>query len=82
MGFWGANGVSLEAGYTVPEADEAAVKRLSLSCAERRYVLADASKLGRASRVSYAPFSAATLLTCGDVPEEYRVHENVVVVGA
>ena len=82
VGFWGANGVSLEAGYTVPEADEAAVKRLSLSRTERRYVLADASKLGRASRVSYACFSAATLLTCGDVPESYRSRENVVVVGA
>lgn len=81
VGFWGANGVSLEAGPTVPEVDEAAVKRASLARAARRYVLADASKLGRVSHVSYAAFDDVTILTCGDVPAEYRAHKNVVVVG-
>ena len=81
VGFWGANGVSLEAGPTVPEADEAAVKRASLARAARRYVLADASKLGRVSHVSYAAFDDVTILTCGDVPAEYRARKNVVVAG-
>lgn len=81
VGFWGANGVSLEAGPTVPEADEAAVKRASLARAARRYVLADASKLGRVSHVSYAAFDDVMILTCGDVSAEYRARKNVVVVG-
>lgn len=82
LGFFGANAVSLEAGCTVPEADEAAVKRLALARSARRYVLADASKLGRVSRVSFAAFDDATLITCGDVPAAYRARENVHVVGA
>ena len=81
LGFFGANAVSLEAGCTVPEADEAAVKRLALARSARRYVLADASKLGRVSRVGFAAFDDATLITCGDVPAAYRARENVVVAG-
>lgn len=82
LGFFGANAVSLEAGCTVPEADEAAVKRLALARSARRYVLADASKLGRVSRVSFAAFDDATLITCGNVSDEYRARENVLVAGA
>lgn len=81
LGFWGANGVTLEAGYTTPDASEAAVKRAAMAHTERRYVLADASKLGRTSRVSFADFDEVTLLTCGDVPMEYRARKNVIVAG-
>ena len=49
--------------------------------AERRYVLSDASKFGRTSRVSFAPFASAQILTAGDVPQEYRGRANVGAVG-
>ena len=45
-------------------------------------MLADASKLGRVSRVGFAAFDDVTLITCGDVPAAYRARENVIVVGA
>lgn len=80
LGFWGANGVSVEAGLTAPDRDEALVKQLSMERTARRYVLADASKLGRASLVEFGPLSFATVITCGDVPDTYRACENVVEV--
>ncbi len=82
LGLFGANAVSLEAGCTVPEPEEAAVKRGAMARSARRCVLADASKLGRVSRVGFAAFDDVTLITCGDVPAAYRARENVIVVGA
>ena len=80
LGFWGANGITPEAGLTSPEPNEAMVKRASMARATRRYVLADASKLGRTSLVAFADFCDATIVTCGDVPEEYRSFDNVMEV--
>lgn len=80
LGFWGANGVSPEAGFTTPDRNEAMVKQVTMERTARRYVLADASKLGRTSLVEFAPFPSATIVTCGDVPEEYSAYENVLEV--
>ncbi len=81
LGFWGSNGITEDAGYTTPDRSEAQVKQASMERAERRYVLSDASKFGRTSRVSFAPFASAQILTAGDVPQEYRGLANVVAVG-
>lgn len=82
LGFWGANGVTLEDGFTTPDRNEAQVKQLSMEHTSCRYVLADASKVGVTSLVGFSPFDAATLVTSG-LPEElaaYRERENVVEV--
>lgn len=78
LGFWGSNGITQESGFTAPESREAMIKRVSFSCAARRFVLADATKLGRTSLVTFANFSDATVVTCGDIPDEYRGLDNVV----
>ena len=78
LGFWGSNGITPEAGLTTPEPNEAMVKRVSMGRTTRRYVLADASKLGRTSLVAFADFCAATIVTCGDVPERYKAFYIVV----
>ena len=80
LGFWGTNGITEEAGLTSPEPNEAMVKRLSMERTERRYVLADATKFGRTSLVNFAPIDRATILTCGNVPNDYRGRANVVEV--
>ena len=80
IGFWGANGISLQGGFTSPESNEALVKQLTMERAARRYVLADATKFDNTSLVGFGPFSSATIITCGDVPEKYRACENVVEV--
>lgn len=80
LGFWGANGITPDAGFTTPDRNEAMVKQASMERTARRYVLADASKLGRMSLVEFAPFPSATIVTCGDVPEEYSACESVLEV--
>ena len=80
LGFWGANGITPEHGFTSPESSEALVKQLSMEHAARRYVLADATKFDSTSLVGFGPFSSATIITCGDVPERYRAFDNVVEV--
>jgi len=49
LAFLGANGVSLECGFTTPDPSEAAVKRLMVQGASRGVLLADRSKFGHAS---------------------------------
>ncbi|MST72586.1 DeoR/GlpR family DNA-binding transcription regulator [Olsenella porci] len=80
LGFWGSNGITEECGYTVQDRGEAAVKSAALAHCARGFVLADASKLGRTSLITYAPLSSATLVTSGDVPDEWARRDNVVVV--
>ena len=43
-GFWGANGVSLQKGFSTPELKEAMVKRKSMENCRDCYILADESK--------------------------------------
>ena len=80
LGFWGANGITPEAGLTSPEPNEAMVKRVSMERATRRYVLADATKFDSTSLVRFGAFDSATIVTCGDVPEKYKAYNNVVEV--
>jgi DeoR family fructose operon transcriptional repressor len=46
VAFLGTNGISMTRGLTTPDPAEAAVKRLMLSCASKRVLLADHSKFG------------------------------------
>lgn len=71
LGFWGANGITKEAGCSCPEREEAQVKRASLSRSARRFVLADASKFGRVAPVSFASLDQVEVLTVS-VTEGYE----------
>lgn len=81
LGFWGANGATKEDGFTTPDLNEAEVKRLSMMQTMHRFVLADASKVGRTSLVTFAGFDAATLIT-SELPSgsAYAAYENVEIV--
>lgn len=63
LGFWGANGITKEAGCTCPEREEAQVKRASLSKCARRYVLADSSKFGRMAAIEFASLNRVEIVT-------------------
>lgn len=71
LGFWGANGVDLQAGCTCPEREEAQVKRLSLSRCSKRYVLADASKFGRVAAIEFASLHNVEVVTTA-TPKGYE----------
>lgn len=62
-GFWGANGVSIQKGFSTPELKEALVKRKSMENCKECYVLADESKFNQISSVTFAPFESATVIT-------------------
>lgn len=76
-GFFGTNGVNRTAGFTTPDANEALVKRTALEQCRTAYILCDNSKFHVVSSVTFAPFSAATVLT-DLVPEEFEDAENIV----
>ena len=79
-GFLGTNGATREQGFTTPDTGEAMVKMLAAQHSACRYVLADASKLGVVTPVTFSSFDAATLITCGSVDASYSTLSNVVEV--
>ena len=72
-GFWGANGVSLQKGYSTPELKEAMVKKKSMENCKERFVLADESKFNHISSVTFAPFEGATVITTGLNLPAYKI---------
>lgn len=78
-GFFGSNGITSEEGYTTPDANEALVKQMAMEHCRNRYMLADKSKFGIVSSVTFFPFEGAQILT--DVcPENYKKYNNILVV--
>ncbi|MER2089699.1 DeoR/GlpR family DNA-binding transcription regulator [Sporosarcina sp. JAI121] len=60
--FLGVNGFHLEYGYTTPDPEEAAVKRLASSLARTTYVVADHSKYNKVSFSSITALEDAVLI--------------------
>lgn len=79
-GFFGADGISHRGGFTTPDINEAVVKRTAMEQCEAVYVLADHSKFGGISSVTFAGFERAEILT-DSCPESYRQSKNVHIVG-
>ena len=75
-GFFGTNGVTKEQGFTTPEVKEALIKRRAMEQTKEAYVLADASKFGEISTVTFGAFADATILT-NQVKQEYRGFSNI-----
>ncbi|KFN90853.1 DeoR family transcriptional repressor [Tetragenococcus muriaticus 3MR10-3] len=69
--FLGMNGVELEAGFTTPDPEEAAVKRQALQQSQQAYVLLDHSKLQQVTFVQVAPLKSATIVT-NSCPQKFR----------
>lgn len=63
IGFWGANGIHRTIGFTTPDPEEADIKRVSMSRCKRRFIVADSSKFGVISPVTFAEFKNAAVIT-------------------
>ena len=62
--FVGADGYSVDNGLTASDFDTARINQLVVACSDKRILLADTSKAGRASVIHYAPIeSIDTLVT-------------------
>lgn len=75
--FMGANGVSQEAGFTTPDAEEAMLKAEAIARSYMVYILADRSKFGVVASVTFADLRKACILT--DVLEEESYRSSTVV---
>ena len=75
--YLGTNGISLSAGFTTPDPDEAAVKEAAVQKSYITYILADHSKFGQISSVTFAPLEKACLIT--DRASDARYKEKCVL---
>ncbi|MCP3028186.1 DeoR/GlpR family DNA-binding transcription regulator [Halobacillus sp. A5] len=80
--FMGANGVSLEDGYTTPDPEEAAIKRTTLTLSQARHMLIDASKFNEVTFSHITPISEANIITNykGALLEQILEKTNIKVV--
>ena len=79
-GFFGTNGISRQSGLTTPDMNEAMVKKTAMGQCRECFILADHSKFGNVSSVTFGAFQSGTILTDG-CPEEYKSSGNVVICG-
>ncbi len=78
--FIGANGVSIERGYTTPDAEEAFVKATAFDRSFVTYILADHSKFGVVSSVTFAPIDRGCIITDFLPDETYSRHTVIKTV--
>jgi DeoR family fructose operon transcriptional repressor len=81
LGFFGTNGITLHEGFTTPDPAEARVKSTALSHCQRRIVLADPSKFGALSAVSFAKLSEAEIMTTKQPDPQYRNTTTILLAG-
>ena len=79
-GFWGANGISMQRGFSTPELKEALVKKRSMENCRDCYILADDSRFNQISSVTFAPFESAKIITTGLTKPAYRKSKNVIEI--
>ena len=63
MGFFGCNGIDLNQGLTTPDYEEAIVKKAAMEQCKKVYVLADHTKFGVKTAVSFHPFVGKEIIT-------------------
>ncbi|MDE6024915.1 MAG: DeoR/GlpR family DNA-binding transcription regulator [Lachnospiraceae bacterium] len=70
--FVGVNGISITGGYSTPDKNEAIVKRTVIENSLDSYIVADHSKLGKVSGVTFAGIREAGLISDGPVEKKYK----------
>lgn len=68
--FLGTNGISLEAGLTTPEINEAMVKREVLKVSGEKYVLADKEKFDKISNIKFSSLENCKIITTNEAIKE------------
>lgn len=80
IGFWGVNGINRSIGFTTPDPEEAEMKRLSIRKCKKRYIVADSSKFGAISPITFADFNFASVITDKE-NDIYSDCDNIIVAG-
>ncbi|MCI2061437.1 MAG: DeoR/GlpR family DNA-binding transcription regulator [Eubacteriaceae bacterium] len=79
--FIGTNGIDTERGYTTPDIDESMVKTTVINQSYVSYILADHSKFGLITSVSFADIREACIITDHVTDKKYIKHTIVKEVG-
>ncbi|MCR5417255.1 MAG: DeoR/GlpR family DNA-binding transcription regulator [Pseudobutyrivibrio sp.] len=70
--FMGTNGISVHAGFTTPDSDEAMIKTEAIRHAYMSYILADHSKFDQIASVTFAEIADCCIITDDMVGKEYQ----------
>lgn len=70
--FVGTNGISVEKGFTTPDMEEALMKREAIKRSYLSYVLADHTKFGKVTSVTFADIDKACIITDYLPDEKFR----------
>lgn len=77
-GFFGTNGLTRKNGFTTPEMREAMIKKRAMLSSKDVYVLADSSKFGKISPVSFGRVESANIIT-ENCPKEFEDLNNIII---
>ncbi|MCR5145125.1 MAG: DeoR/GlpR family DNA-binding transcription regulator [Lachnospiraceae bacterium] len=75
-GFFGANGFSIDNGFTTPDIKEAIVKKKAIESSKESYVLMDSSKFEQVAAITFADYEGITIITDSRLQKKY---ENVLI---
>lgn len=64
--FIGTNGISIEAGFTTPEINEAMVKKKVMELSGEKYVLADKEKFDKVSNIKFSSLEGCKIITTAE----------------
>ncbi|MDO5026961.1 MAG: DeoR/GlpR family DNA-binding transcription regulator [Tissierellia bacterium] len=73
LGFFGTNGIDYDFGFTTPDINEAIVKTEALSRCEDAYVVADQSKFGKLSQITFSDDRSLKIITNDKEGKDIRV---------
>lgn len=77
--FIGTNGISTKYGYSTPDTDEAFLKSAAIDRSFVSYVLADSSKFGKVSTVSFGTLNSSAIIT-EHLPDQRYAEQTVIKV--
>ncbi|MCR5505743.1 MAG: DeoR/GlpR family DNA-binding transcription regulator [Bacilli bacterium] len=63
VGFFGCNGVDITNGVTTPEVEEALIKQAAMNRCKRVFILADSTKFGIKTAITFHPFIGSEFIT-------------------
>ena len=79
-GFFGTNGVHEKRGLTTPDSEEALVKKKAMERCAQCYVLADSSKIGQITSITFSDMKESEILTTELKDSSYKKYKNIVEV--
>ena len=79
-GFFGANGVDIERGFSTPDVKEAMVKEEALYRSKKRFVLCDKSKFDEISSITFANIKDAKIITTNLENNRYKYQTEILEV--